>query len=267
MTSTIIEPITAGDRTDRPTAGDRTDRPTASDRTDRPTAGDRTDRPTAGHAGANPTAGHAGGHRPATTHDTAGQPITTDDSPAESERRVDDEEGGVDDEEGDVARFVRVEYPLLVAALGLVCGDRAAAEDAVQEALAKAVVAGRRGQRIESLPAWVRVVATNLLRNRGRSLGRERLALRRLATQQTTTGAAGGADSAVAVQQALDVQQALARLSRRQREAVALHYRLGLSVADTAATMGVAAGTVKTLLSRARGALAAALADPDGDHA
>ena len=186
-------------------------------------------------------------------------PITADDSPAESERRV-------DDEEGDVARFVGSEYPLLVAALGLVCGDRAAAEDAVQEALAKAVVLGRRGQRIESLPAWVRVVASNLLRNRGRSLGREQMALRRLAAQQTTAGA-DSADSAVAALQILDVQQALGTLPRRQREAVALHYRLGLTVADTAAAMGVADGTVKTLLSRARVTLAAALGDRDGDHA
>jgi DNA-directed RNA polymerase specialized sigma24 family protein len=40
-----------------------------------------------------------------------------------------------------------------------------------------------------------------------------------------------------------------------------LHYRLGLSVRETAAAMGVTDGTVKTLLSRARSALATTLGE------
>jgi RNA polymerase sigma-70 factor, ECF subfamily len=60
----------------------------------------------------------------------------------------------------------------------------------------------------------------------------------------------------------MDLQAAIANLSRRQREAVALYYRLGLSVTETAQAMKVADGTVKTLLSRARSALAEAL-DPE----
>ncbi|MHB1547517.1 MAG: sigma factor-like helix-turn-helix DNA-binding protein [Acidimicrobiales bacterium] len=59
----------------------------------------------------------------------------------------------------------------------------------------------------------------------------------------------------------LDLRRAVARLSRRQREAVALHYRLGLSVVETAVAMGVTDGTVKTLLSRARLSLASSLGD------
>ncbi|MHB1547518.1 MAG: RNA polymerase sigma factor [Acidimicrobiales bacterium] len=82
--------------------------------------------------------------------------------------------------EGILVEFVRVEYPALVAALGLVCGSREAAEDAVQEALAKAVIAEQHGRHIDSLPAWVRVVALNVLRNRWRSLAREQGAWRRL---------------------------------------------------------------------------------------
>lgn len=78
-------------------------------------------------------------------------------------------------DEEQLAQFVAGEYPGLVAALSLVCGDRSAAEDTVQEALARAVVAQRRG-RIDSLPAWVRVVALNQLRNRWRSRSREQRA-------------------------------------------------------------------------------------------
>ncbi len=159
--------------------------------------------------------------------------------------------------EGILVEFVRVEYPALVAALGLVCGSREAAEDAVQEALAKAVIAEQHGRHIDSLPAWVRVVALNVLRNRWRSLAREQGAWRRL----RQTPARGQVDAGGCREDVLDLRRAVARLSRRQREAVALHYRLGLSVVETAVAMGVTDGTVKTLLSRARLSLASSLGD------
>lgn len=168
----------------------------------------------------------------------------------------------MDDGEGIMVEFVRAEYPVLVAALGLVCGSREAAEDAVQEALAKAVIAEQRGRHIDSLSAWVRVVALNLLRNRWRSLARERGALRRL-----SHAGAGDPDVGGSREDALDLRNAVARLPRRQREAVALHYRLGLSVVETALAMDVTDGTVKTLLSRARSALSATLGDAEDTHA
>ena len=161
----------------------------------------------------------------------------------------------VTDEE-QLAQFVAGEYPGLVAALSLVCGERSAAEDAVQEALARAVVAQRRG-KIDSLPAWVRVVALNQLRNRWRSRSREQKATQRLRDTQV----APGPDDAL--EDSMDLVAALASLSRRQREAVALHYRLGLSVAETAQAMRVSDGTVKTLLSRARTTLGVALRDEE----
>lgn len=157
-----------------------------------------------------------------------------------------------------LARFVAGEYPGLVAALSLVCGDRAAAEDAVQEALARAVVAQRRGS-IESLPAWVRVVALNQLRNRWRSKSREQKATQRLLDTQVPSVVDDD------LEDSMDLIAALASLSPRQREAVALHYRLGLSVTETAQAMRVSDGTVKTLLSRARAALGAALRDEEDD--
>lgn len=53
----------------------------------------------------------------------------------------------------------------------------------------------------------------------------------------------------------LDLERAVARLPARQREAVDLHYFAGLSVAETAAAMGCADGTVKSTLSDARARL------------
>ena len=48
-------------------------------------------------------------------------------------------------------------------------------------------------------------------------------------------------------------------LPRRQAQSVALHYLFDLSVADVAATLGIAEGSVKVHLSRARQTLAARL--------
>jgi RNA polymerase sigma-70 factor (ECF subfamily) len=166
---------------------------------------------------------------------------------------------GVEEDENQLARFVEVDYGSLVAALGLVCGDRAAAEDAVQEALARALIGLRKGATIDSLGAWVRVVALNLLRNRWRSLARERRARQRWSPEIPTA-------ASDALEDALDLRAAIATLSRRQREAVALYYRLGLSVTETAAAMKVSDGTVKTLLSRARSALAVVLESEEVTH-
>lgn len=62
----------------------------------------------------------------------------------------------------------------------------------------------------------------------------------------------------------LDLRRAIERLSRRQRLAVELHYYAGLGVAECAAVMGCAEGTVKSTLSDARGRLRRELGEDDG---
>lgn len=57
------------------------------------------------------------------------------------------------------------------------------------------------------------------------------------------------------------LEAALRRLPRRQREAVALHYFVGLPVAECAAAMGIAEGTVKSTLHDARRRLREELRD------
>ena len=120
-------------------------------------------------------------------------------------------------------RFTQDEYSALAAVLLLVCGSPVEAEDAVQEALSRAVFAQRRGFQMESLAASIRVVELNLLRHRWRSLLGERFTLSRC-YERTSHHAHRELDTEI------DLRRALWRLSRRQREAVALHYRLGLSV-------------------------------------
>lgn len=60
----------------------------------------------------------------------------------------------------------------------------------------------------------------------------------------------------------LDLERAVARLPKRMRQAVDLHYFAGLTVVETATVMGCAEGTVKSTLSDARARLRTALGEP-----
>jgi RNA polymerase sigma-70 factor (ECF subfamily) len=132
-------------------------------------------------------------------------------------------------------------------------GSRAAAEDAVQEAVARAWERSQRGDEIESLPAWVTRAAVNLTHSRWR---RSRAEARGHDRMEAPRSAADTDDR-------MDVERALAALPRRQREATVLRYYLGMDVAEVARTLGVTDGTAKTTLFRARQALAQALGDHD----
>lgn len=138
-------------------------------------------------------------------------------------------------------------------AVALVAGDRHVAEEAVQEALARAWSRLDRGQRIESLPDWIAVVAFNLARSHWRRVLAERLAYRKLPTTNRV----------MPDEEGLDLEQALAELPRRQREVAVLRYLIGSSTRETAELLGISEGTVKNSLSKARDALAQRLALTD----
>jgi DNA-directed RNA polymerase specialized sigma24 family protein len=74
-------------------------------------------------------------------------------------------EGGELDELA-VRAFLEEEYPRVVGAVAMISDSRPAAEDAVCEALARAWERSERGERIESVAAWVTAVAMNLSRSR-----------------------------------------------------------------------------------------------------
>ena len=57
----------------------------------------------------------------------------------------------------------------------------------------------------------------------------------------------------------IDVERAVARLPRRQRQVVTLHYLADLSVSEVAAVLGIGESSVKTHLGAARSALRALL--------
>jgi RNA polymerase sigma-70 factor, ECF subfamily len=146
-----------------------------------------------------------------------------------------------------------------------VSGNRAAAEDAVQEALARAWERSERGQRIAAPSAWVTTVAMNLIRSRFRRILAERRAHERLRDRsgQDRGSYPDSGRSPSAVGDAIDVRRALTALPRRQRETTVLRYYLGMEVAEIAAVLGISEGTAKTTLHRARRALARSLGESD----
>jgi RNA polymerase sigma-70 factor (ECF subfamily) len=158
-------------------------------------------------------------------------------------------------EEADIRAFLESDYSRLVAGLGLVLGGHAAAEDAVQEALARAWERSTRGETIDSLPGWVAVVAMNLLRSRLRRLGAELRATDRVAARQRSGSAASGWPP----DEQVDLEAALRTLPRRQREALILHYFAGLGVAEIAHALRIRESAAKSVLHRGRRSLAAAL--------
>ncbi|MGZ8610202.1 MAG: RNA polymerase sigma factor [Actinomycetota bacterium] len=155
-----------------------------------------------------------------------------------------------------IRTFLRDDYARVVGAVALVSGSRPAAEDAVQEALLRAWSRSEHGETIESLASWVVTVALNLSRSGVRRAFAERRARSKVAAlhQLTTAGPSGDAT---------DVQRALTALPRRQREVVVLRLMLEMDTAETARSLGITEGTVKSTLSRAREVLADALGADD----
>ena len=143
----------------------------------------------------------------------------------------------------------------VVVYLYAACGDRSDAQDIAQEAFARAWQHWPKVSGYEDPEGWVRTVAWRLMANRWRGLRRWLAAQARLGPPGEATG--GPSPDRVAI---LD---ALQRLPKAQRQAIALHYLLDLPVNDIAASIGVPAGTVKARLSRARTALAGLLGDQD----
>ena len=153
-------------------------------------------------------------------------------------------------DDGYVREVYEASYRRLVAQAYAVAGDRVEAEDAVQEAFARAVAAGDRFRRLDNPEAWLRTVALNVLRRRWRRASLFRALTPRLATPADVPGIS---------EDHVAVVQGLRSLPFQQRETLALFYLGDLSVQEIAATLGVADGTVKSRLTRGRAALAAVL--------
>jgi RNA polymerase sigma-70 factor (ECF subfamily) len=139
------------------------------------------------------------------------------------------------------------------------------AEDAAQEAFVKAYAALARFRTGSPFRPWLLRIVTNEARNRRRSAGRRTGLALRASEDRPLGDAAPSPESAVlASESRAALVAALNRLRDDDREVIGARYFLDLSEAETADTLGIPRGTVKSRLSRALGRLRAGLVDGDG---
>lgn len=145
-------------------------------------------------------------------------------------------------------------HRILATVYGLT-GSMSEAQDAVQEAFARAIASPSKVRAASNPEAWLLTVARNIARSRYRRRRRLDVLMRRKPTEPTEMP--GLSPDRVALLAALQ------SLPMRQREAVALHYLADLDIASVAEIMAAPVGTVKSWIRRARIRLAEQLGTED----
>jgi RNA polymerase sigma-70 factor (sigma-E family) len=135
----------------------------------------------------------------------------------------------------------------------LLTGESDAADDLAADALLEVWRHWERVCAADNPVAYARGVLANLCRNRSRRLGRERTVLRGWSALWRDRVQTSGAADVPAV---LDVRSALRLIPHRRRACVVLRYAFDLSEQETARTLGISVGTVKSQTSRGAAQLA-----------
>jgi len=171
--------------------------------------------------------------------------------------------GGVDMGDAEAySDFYERSYSAIVGQVFVVTTDRGEAEEAVQEAFARLWSRWSRVSRYENPEAWVRRVALNV------AMKRWRRARRGDQLVQDAHADTGLVSEAATTGDRLDLIAALRRLPASHRQALLLHYVVGLSVQEVAHEMStrlapVRPGTVKSWLHRGRAELGNALSSQE----
>jgi RNA polymerase sigma-70 factor (ECF subfamily) len=159
---------------------------------------------------------------------------------------------GALDGAGTFDEFYRSEYGRVLALAVALCGDRAAAEDLVQDAFVAAHRKWEHVSRYEAPGAFVRRVVLNRAATRRRRRGREAAALARLAAREPVVG-----DDLIVPDDAF--WTAVRALPPMQARCVVLRYVDDLDAGSIASVLGCAEATVRVHLHRARRTLASGL--------
>ena len=155
--------------------------------------------------------------------------------------------------DGDTAAYdvlVRRHQDVAQRAAWLVSGSPEEAADAVQDGFVKAWQALDRFRDGAAFRPWLLRIVVNTARNRRRSAWRFE-AMRVRAGAAPVAPVESAEASAVSHAEQETLLGALRRLPERDRAVVGCRYLLELSEQETAAVLGVPAGTVKSRLSRA----------------
>jgi RNA polymerase sigma-70 factor (ECF subfamily) len=133
----------------------------------------------------------------------------------------------------------------------LLTRNAADAEDAAQDAFVKAFYALGRFRRGAELRPWLLRIVANEARNRRRSAGRRGNLTLRAAAAIPSGGAAPSPETSVLdAARSATLLDAVNGLREEERDVVVCRYFLELSEEETAETLGLRKGTVKSRLSR-----------------
>ena len=161
------------------------------------------------------------------------------------------------------ARLVERHGARLKALATRIAGNRAVAEEIVQETFTRAWVTApnwrHKGDGARAFSAWLTRVATNLAIDqlrRPRNLPIED-------GPEPVDPASDAVEALIARERLSRLRAALARLPPRQRAAIALTYDQGLSNIEGAAALQTSVGAFELLLVRARRALRVAMMEDE----
>lgn len=156
------------------------------------------------------------------------------------------------------AALVEPHLGLLHRIAARACGDRALAEDAVQEALTIAYRQLARYQPDTSLRAFLAAIAVKQARTLLRGERRRRV---REETSDRPESPAGPADLLEAERIAARVREVLAKLPKKRQQAALLRLDAGLSHAEIASAIGTTEGSARVLVHYALATLREELGD------
>lgn len=147
--------------------------------------------------------------------------------------------------------YVRTKGPTLLRTARSLTPNPADAEDLLQTALTKTYLAWDRIDDHRAVDGYVRRTLVNTRTSQWR-----KRKVDEFSTDELPEPAPGGGPDLTEQQAQRDaLLRAIARLPPRQRAMVVLRYYEDMSEAQTAETMGVSVGTVKSAVSRALGKL------------
>lgn len=147
--------------------------------------------------------------------------------------------------------FYEEQYQSLMRLAWAFAGSKGVAEDLVQETMLRVFRHWSRVGNYDRPGAWARRVLLNLATSRGRRLAVEARGLARLGKPRDTTPPPDDDD----------IWALVRALPKREAQVVALFYLEDMSVEEIAQLLDAPAGTIKSLLHRARKSLAERLGE------
>ena len=148
--------------------------------------------------------------------------------------------------------LVRMHQAIAFRVALVTAGDRADAEEAVQDAFLKAYRALGRFRTGAPFRPWLLKIVANEARNRRRSAGRRAGLSLRVAGTAASGDAAPSPEAAVLTDERREeLLDAIGRLDDRDRDILVHRFLLELDEQETAEALGIRRGTVKSRTSRA----------------